>query len=161
MTINFERIFDESIETIDHSKYHEINIKDLESYGDAKWAIVDLLNDHYSSVLTSNFDLYNWINHNEKDEVAYFLNETGSNVLNYSEFGAPAKFHLWLGEKGFIIGIEQKGNGFNAFEIDKFGLKENEGAGFNFFRECKSQIFFDNVENVKIVFMKYLIKEKD
>ncbi len=128
----------------------------LGKYGDFKWAIVDLLNQKYNSALNSKFDLYNWINKNKEDEVSYFLNEAGSNCLNYSEFKAPYRFRLWLGKKGFIIGIEQKGKGFNAEDAHNQKIKENEGAAFDFFRRCRSKIFFDDSRNAKLVFMEWL-----
>lgn len=128
----------------------------LDKYGNSKWEIINLLNQRYSSVLASGFDLYNWINKNKEDEVSYFLNEAGSNCLNYSEFKAPYRFQLWSGKKGFILGIEQKGKGFNAEEIHTQKLKENEGAAFKFFRECNSKIFFDDSVNAKIVYLQFL-----
>jgi len=142
-----------------HSKEHlaEHSHELINKYGDAKWAVIDLLNQNFNKVLKDKFDLYNWLNHNENDEVAYFINEVGSNSLNYSEFKAPHKFHLFLGKCGFIIGIEQKGKGFDATKVDKQGIKENEGAGFNFFRNCKSIIFFDNPNDTKIVYLCYKI----
>lgn len=129
-------------------------------YGRAKWKIVDALNERYHSVIPGNlikgkFDLYHWLYYQEEDELAYFLNEAGSNTLNYSEFKAPYRFLLWLGEKGFVIGIEQKGKGFPAEEIDRQGRKENEGAAFDFFRRCRSRIFFDDVKEARIVFMEW------
>ena len=135
---------------VDHS--HDL----ISKYGDAKWSIIDLLNNNYSGLLKNKFDLYNWLNHNEDDEVSYFINEVGSNSLNYSKFKAPYKFDLFLGEQGFIISIEQKGSGFNALEVDQMMIKENEGAGFNFFRNCKNIIFFDDYKNAKIINLQYL-----
>ncbi len=124
----------------------------LIGYGKAKWAIVDLLNEKYSRHFNEPVDLYNWLNYNESDEVSYFLNEAGSNTLNYAELKMPAAFHLWLGQKGFVIGIEQEGKCFNALRVDQLRLRENEGAGFEFFRKCQSRIFFDNKENTKIIY---------
>jgi len=131
------------------------NPKQIEKYGDVKWQIVDMLNQKYSHLLKDKFDLYNWLNHDESDEVAYFLNESGSNCLNHSEFKAPHKFHIWMGKNGFILGIEQKGRGFNAEEIHNHEIKENEGAAFDFFRKCKSKIFFDDKNEAKMVFMEW------
>ena len=124
----------------------------IELYGNAKWAIVDLLNEKYSFRFAAPIDLYHWLYFQEHDEVAYFLNEAGSNVLNYGENKLPSAFHLWLGEKGFIIGIEQEGKGFNAIQIDELHLKENEGAGFEFFRNCHATIFFDNPQNANVIY---------
>src|SRR3989344_4553239 len=55
------------------------------------------------------------------------------------------KFDLynWLGRKGFLIGIEQKGKGFNAAKINDERIKEHQGGAFTFFRECKNKVFFD------------------
>ena len=114
----------EKKELIIHAEEAEApHSKILNEYGQAKWQIVDLLNQKYSHLLKDKFDLYNWLNHNESDEVAYFLNEAGSNCLNYSELKAPYKFHLWLGKKGFIIGIEQKGKGFDAEKVHQENLQ--------------------------------------
>ena len=174
MVINFSKNLVEALENIQHKEeeykkeYHNFFVHELEEkrkdsincqiikrYGDAKWTIVDILNARYKENLKAKFDLHNWINHNQEDEIAYFLNETGSNALNYSEFCAPKKFHLWLGKKGFVIGIEQKGEGFNALQINRLRLKDNEGAGFEFYRNCKNKIFFDKPEDAKIIFMEF------
>ncbi|MBI2661919.1 hypothetical protein HYX11_00480, partial [Candidatus Woesearchaeota archaeon] len=96
---------------------------------------------------------YNWLRHNANDEVAYFLSETGANCLNYSLFRAPHKFHLWLGKKGFVIGIEQKGRGFPAVDVNAKKIKINEGAAFEFFRTCKGEIFFDDANSAKVVYI--------
>lgn len=162
MVIDFEKKLQEALDLIEKREYHQIEVHTLEKkrvdetisvYGNAKWKIVDLLNQNYSKILTKEFDLYNWLIYKEDDEVAYFLNEAGSNTLNYSQFGAPSKFHLWIGENGFIIGIEQKGLGFNAVKINSERLKENQGAAFEFFRNCKNKIFFDNPTESRTVFM--------
>ena len=169
MVLSFHQTLSHTLSLIEAQKHQEFIIHDQESprtlslsddiislYGNHKWAIVDLLNQQYSHILTSPFDLYHWLNYNTSDEVAYFLNEAGSNVLSYAQYKAPYKFHLWLGKKGFIIGIEQKGQGFNAQQVDKKRIKENEGAAFDFYRNCKSTIFFDNAKEARIVFMEYL-----
>ncbi len=122
-------------------------------YGQAKWAIVDMLNKEYSTILNTEFNLYHWLHYNEHDEVAYFLNEAGSNALNHSEFKAPSHFHLWMGKKGFVIGIEQQGKGFNAQKIDKEKIKEGAGAAFEFFRTCKGIIFFDEPKKARVVYL--------
>ena len=117
MPLHFHKNIEEALQNIGEYQYHEIFLHDqerasnnsselIDKYGKLKWQIVDLLNEKYSQILTDKFDLYNWLNHNSHDEVAYFLNETGSNCLSYSDHKIPHKFHLWLGEKGFIIGIE-------------------------------------------------------
>ena len=121
-------------------------------YGKAKWAIVDLLNEKYSRRFAEPVDLYNWLKYNSNDEVSYFLNEAGSNTLNYAEQKKPTAFHLWLGEKGIVIGIEQEGKGFDAVRVDTLRLRENEGAGFDFYRNCRGIVFFDNVREARIVY---------
>ncbi|MDO8656360.1 MAG: hypothetical protein Q7K45_03915, partial [Nanoarchaeota archaeon] len=127
----------------------------IETYGNAKWAIVDMLNERYSTILNTEFNLHHWLHYNEHDEVAYFLNEAGSNTLNHSEFKAPSHFHLWMGRKGFVIGIEQQGKGFNAQRINEEKIKEGEGAAFEFYRSCKSTVFFDDSANAKIIYFQY------
>ena len=59
---------------------------------------------------------------------------------------------MWLGKKGFVIGISQKGEGFSAVEVDDKKIKTNEGAAFDFFRNCKGEIFFDNPQQVRMVY---------
>lgn len=127
----------------------------ITQYGNAKWAVVDMLNKRYSAILNTEFNLYHWLHYNEHDEVAYFLNEAGSNALNHSQFKAPSHFHLWMGKKGFVIGIEQQGKGFDAWKIDKEKIKEGEGAAFEFFRRCKGIVFFDEPANAKIIYLQY------
>ena len=124
----------------------------IERYGQFKWHIVDLINEKYGS----SFDLHNWIDKISSDEVAYFLNEAGSNCLNYSQFKIPRGFHLWLGKNGFIIALEQKGLGFNAEKVHNLRLKENEGEGFDFYRNCHGKIFFDDNQDAKIIYFKHL-----
>lgn len=167
MVLNFRRTFLEALSSIKyqgkhkellvHGEEREINDHSeiIEVYGNSKWKVVDLINEHYSSVLNKKFDLYNWLHHNEEDELAYFLSEAGSNCLSHSQFKAPHKFHLWLGEKGFIVGIEQLGKGFPAELVHKKRIKQNEGAAFEFFEKCQSQIFFDDPHDAKMIFMEY------
>lgn len=165
MVIHLTKTLPEALESIECSDYYELPVYEaeeirnhvisdsvIEQYGDAKWMVVDVLNEKYGAVLFNKFDLHNWLEKNENDEVAYFLNEAGSNSLNYSEFLAPYKFHLWLGKKGFVIGIEQKGEGFNAVKINEEKIKEHQGGAFQFFRECKNTTFFDNAEDAKVVY---------
>lgn len=170
MVIHFNKTLTEALENIKVTKHHTITIHESETvrtvqtsddiisrYGKAKWKIIDLLNEHYRQKLNIKFDLYNWLHKNKDDEVAYFLSEAGSNCLNYATFKAPSQFHLLLGEKGFIIGIEQKGDGFPARTIDQQRLKENDGAAFAFFRTCNNSIFFNHPDKTTIVYMECLI----
>jgi hypothetical protein len=166
MALHFDKTLKEALKNIEFVAYHEFLIhaedrhpedkqKLISRYGEAKWAIIDLLNKEYNEILTEPFDLLNWLHFNENDELAYFLNEVGSNVLSYSQFKIPYKFHLWLGDKGFIVGIEQKGIGFDAEKIDKQKVFENEGAAFNFFRKCRSNVFFDDKNDTKTIYFEY------
>lgn len=147
-----EFLVHEKEEARDDKNHSEI----FQKYGDYKWQVIDLLNENYALFLEEEFDLYNWLNFNPKDEVAYFLAEAGANAWHYSQYKTPHKYHLWLGEKGFVLGIEQKGAGFNAREVEDKKLKDGEGAAFEFFRNCKSQIFFDNPEEARIVYLEFL-----
>ncbi|HIG93070.1 TPA: hypothetical protein HA242_06575 [Candidatus Woesearchaeota archaeon] len=170
MVLHFQLSLPQALELIDVDKniqfpiqiqlekrtIHNSNIL-LSKYGEIKWKIVDSLNQKYSALLPSPFDLYNWLNKNTKDEVAYFLNEAGSNALSYAQHQIPSQFHLYLGKKGFIIAIEQQGQSFNPIEIDEKNIKENEGAGFTFFRNSKSTIFFDNPLQASIIYFLYLL----
>ncbi|PIN76737.1 hypothetical protein COV17_01290 [Candidatus Woesearchaeota archaeon CG10_big_fil_rev_8_21_14_0_10_36_11] len=169
MTLNFTETLPDALRSIRHTgEYYEFIVHEKEmplqdpmlnmmitQYGNSKWNVVDLLNAQYSTVLPEKFDLYNWLHYNDNDEVAYFLNEVGSNTLTHSEFKAPHAFRIWLGTNGFIIGVQQNGKGFNAKEVDEKQIKSNEGAAFTFFRNCRSTIFFDNVQETRIVFMEY------
>ena len=169
MVLDFNKTLQEALKNIGLTDHQEFVVHDQEEertyltsdetigrYGDVKWAVVDLLNEQYSKILESPFDLYNWLHKNENDEVSYFINEAGSNSLNHSDFKAPSKFHLWLGSKGFVIAIEQKGRGFDAVNVHELQIKDNEGAAFDFFRKCRSRIFFDNPTDARIVFMEYV-----
>ncbi|MEK6950904.1 MAG: hypothetical protein AABX13_04240 [Nanoarchaeota archaeon] len=120
----------------------------LNAYGAAKWSIIDFLNQHYQQ----NFDLYHWLQENKEDEVAYFLNEAGSNCLTHSQYKAPSRFQLWLGKKGFIIGMEQKGKGFN---VEK--ARSAAGGFFTFFEQSKSVVFFDDAEKAKTTFIQVFL----
>src|SRR3989344_7393008 len=113
MALHFTKTIQQALEAIEFSDYYELPVYEaeeirnhvisdqvIEQYGNAKWAIVDLLNEKYGAILFNKFNLHRWLEKNKDDEVAYFLNEAGSNSLNYSEFKAPSGFHLWLGKKG-------------------------------------------------------------
>ncbi len=156
----------------------------LHKYGEAKWAIIELLNQHYAQYSgqannrdannedfhnenfhktthetthetthdKTTYDLYHWLLENKEDEVAYFLNEAGSNCLTHSQYKAPSKFRLWLGKKGFILSLEQKGAGFAAQEI----AQKKPGGFFTFFKQSRSLIFFDYPEKARAVFLQVL-----
>ncbi|MBS3123361.1 hypothetical protein J4437_01865 [Candidatus Woesearchaeota archaeon] len=170
MVINFKNNLIKSLKKVDFYQHQEYLLFQeetertyqnsdalLETYTDIKWKIVKTINEIYSSRLLVPVVLENWLhNINKEDEVSYFLNEVGSNVLSHSQFKAPSKFHLWFGHNGFIIGIEQKGTGFDAEKINSHKLKNNEGAAFEFFRECKSTVFFDNPTEARIVMIMML-----
>ena len=169
MVLHFRKSFLESLKGISYQKkHHEFMIHQeaeertehnfpgiIQRYGETKWKVVDILNEYYNSLLPQKFDLYNWLHGQESDELAYFLNEAGSNCLNHSQFKSPHKFHVWLGERGFIVGIEQLGKGFPAELVHKKRIKQNEGAAFGFFEKCRSSIFFDDPKDAKMVFMEY------
>lgn len=165
MVLHFTKNLEEALKKIDfQEEYFYLPLSSLNErrvysnsdeivgrYNESKWKVVDLLNEKYGTT----FDLYHWLQSKENDEVSYFLNEAGSNALNHSEFKFPCAFHLWRGRKGFIIGVEQKGKGFNASLVDSRRLKTNDGRAFAFFRRCKSHIFFDDAMNAKMVLMEY------
>jgi hypothetical protein len=166
MVLDFDKELQNALNEISFQKYNQFSLhldekeRDLHSscelisiYGEAKHQIVELLNQQFSTI---KFDLINWINDNKNDELSYFLNEAGSNCLNYSQYKIPAMFHLWIGEKGFVVAVEQKGLGFNAQEIDNQRVKENEGAAFDFYRNCNGVVFFDNSSEAKIVYFQHL-----
>ncbi|MDP3698006.1 MAG: hypothetical protein Q8R47_00310 [Nanoarchaeota archaeon] len=167
MVLHFTKTLPEALENIssfgegyelpiysaEEVRSHLISDEVIADYGYAKWAIVDSLNEKYDALLFNKFDLYNWLEKNQDDEVAYFLNEAGSNSLNYSEYLAPSRFHLWLGKKGFVIGIEQKGKGFNAVKINDEKIKEHQGGAFQFFRNCKNVVFFDDPKEARMVYL--------
>jgi len=137
----------------------KIGINDSEiisQFGEMKGKVVERVNEKFSCVLKDKFDLYNWLERKD-DELAYFLAEVGSNCLCYSEFKIPFKFCLWFGAKGFVVGVEQKGSGFNALKVDQQRLKDGEGAAFEFFRNCRSEIFFDDKVNAKMVLMEWKV----
>src|SRR3989338_3345044 len=129
----------------------------IDHYGHAKWDVVDTLNARYGSQLSLPIDLIHWLHYEENDEVAYFLSEAGSNALHNSEFKAQFKFCIWFGRKGFVLGMEQKGKGFNAQLVYTKKSKENEGAAFRFYQNCQSTIFFDNPTNAKLVYLAFKI----
>jgi len=167
MVLNFTKTLSEALDHIDFCgegyelpvyrteeiRTHMISDEVIEKYGQAKWAVVDILNREYGAILFNKFDLYHWLEKNKNDEVAYFLNEAGSNSLNYSQYLAPFGFHIWLGKKGFVIGIEQKGKGFNAVKVDEEKITEHQGGAFAFFRECKNIVFFDDAEEARVVYL--------
>lgn len=170
MALSFHHTLSKALENINftgeqttisiHPYQQQRSEETIVQYGQAKWAVVDKLNERYSTLLNREFNLHHWLHYNEYDEVAYFLNEAGSNTLQHSQFKLPSHFHLWMGKKGFVIGIEQQGKGFNAERINQEKIKEGEGAAFEFYRSCKSIIFFDDSSNCKIVYLQHLFTPK-
>ena len=167
MVLHFTKKLSEALRSIEfNEEYYHLPVSLLEvkriysnsdeivaKYGELKWKVVDLLNEKYGT----HFDLGHWLQGEEKDEVAYFLNEAGSNALNHSEFKFPCAFQVWMGKKGFVVAVEQKGKGFNASLVDSLKSKTNEGKAFEFFRRCKSHVFFDDAVNAKMVLMEYVV----
>ena len=166
MVLHFTKKLPEALNSVQFKEeYYYLSVSDLREervysnsdeivgkYGELKWKIVDLLNEKFGS----EFNLHHWLQGKENDEVAYFLNEVGSNALNHSEFKFPCAFHLWIGGKGFVVAVEQKGKGFNAVLVDALEMKTNGGKAFTFFRKCKSTIFFDDVYEARMVYLAYL-----
>ncbi len=167
MVLNFEKVLAEAQEEIGFSSekaefiVSDINnpssLETIESkYSKALWTVVELVNERYKDKLSQPFNLYNWIEYNLSDELAYFLNEASNNCLNYSETKSPYKFIVYFGTKGFIVGISQQGKGFDAHNVFEKKIKNNEGAGFSFFKDCSSLIFFDDPFNAREVYFRYL-----
>ena len=146
--IDFEKKLGACFEKIELIEYKVFQISENQEYHDSKFAIVELINDKYGT----KFDHENWLHYKESDEVSYFLNEAGSNSLHHSEFKAPYRLCLWLGENGFMISIEQKGKGFDASFVDSHRIKENEGAAFEFYRKCKGEVFFDDEKETRVIY---------
>ncbi len=167
MVLHFTKKLPEALKRIEFDvEYHHLPVSSLNEvrfysnsdeiiarYGEMKWRVVDVLNEKFDL----GFDLHHWLQGKKSDEVAYFLNEVGSNALNHSQFKFPCAFHVWMGRKGFIIGVEQKGKGFDARKVDLLKLKTNEGKAFDFFRSCKSHVFFDDASDAKMVMMEFVI----
>src|SRR3989344_5353283 len=107
MTLDFVKTIQQALTAIGFSGYYELPVYEaeelrsyiisdevIEKYGQAKWAVVDILNEKWGAILFNKFDLYHWLEKNKNDEVAFFLNEAGSNSLNYSQYLAPFGFHI-------------------------------------------------------------------
>jgi len=124
----------------------------IEKYGSAKEDVARIINEVYGVQIS----LQSWIDDNTQDEVSYFLSEAGSNSLNYSQFKAPERFKVWFGKKGFVISIEQKGQGFNPKKVDEEDIKHNEGRAFKFYRNCNSKVFFDDAEDANVVYLQFM-----
>ncbi len=167
MVIHFDKTLQDALQNIGQYHYkgfpiHQQDIRTshhshlIKTYGEAKWAIVDAVNTRYSAMLEKPFDLINWLHHNQEDELSYFLSEAGSNSLHHSSLGAPACFHLWMGENGFVVGVQQNGDGFNAEQVSSQRIMDNKGAAFTFFRNCQGSVFFDDSSNAKVVYFEKL-----
>ena len=183
MAISFTHTLQEALQSINHqssshqnhkthefevhnNKIHKINPQCpnfLSRYSEALHQVTSLTNTHFKQlphtsqiIIDMPFNLHNWINHNESDELAYFLSETGNNCLNHAPSNAPHKFTLHLGTKGFVISISHQGQGFNAEHINKNKLYKNEGAAVDFYRNCQNTIFFNNPQNTTEIFMLHL-----
>lgn len=129
----------------------------LDRFSEVKWEIIDLLNTHYKDQLLEKFDLFDWLIYNDGDEVAYFLCEAGSNIITHSQFHIPACVRVFLGTNGFIVALEQQGEGFSVSLAMQKEHNELEGGGFAFYLRSKSVIFFDNWEEARIIYCCYLL----
>ncbi|MAG72951.1 hypothetical protein CL620_01440 [archaeon] len=161
MVLNFDLNLKQAKKEIKYSEQREFIIYEneevrtyetsdewLEKFAAAQHAIVDLLNKKYKL----NIDLQNWVKGDTTDEVSSFLNEASSNCFANAQYKCVWKMVLYLGDKGFILGVFQKGKGFNAKEINTSKKKENVGKGFDFYRECKNVIFFDDPKDATTLF---------
>lgn len=100
---------------------------------------------------------------NKLHQPCLFIFETYVNATMYSSYGFISQMDLWLG-KSFIIGISQKGEGYDALYIDSHKIRhkrgevveKGEGSGaFDFYRTCKHEVFFDDPKNAKSVYLKF------
>ncbi len=124
--------------------------------------IFEMINSIYCTTGKKRFE-YKPLQEIQEDDYSYdlnmFLHEASDNIIRYSENEIPKAFHLWTAEKGFVIGVEQEGNGFNAKKINESRIcdEDSKGRGFEFFRNSKQEILFDNPIDTRIVYMKYVI----
>lgn len=152
--LDFKRTLQETLqeETFDGKTFRiepEVDRCDsLEEYASKKWQLIDTINKKYNTT----FSLHHWLQKKD-DEVATFLCEAGANSIQGQ---GPIGFNLWLGKKSFIIGIQQKKE-FNASQINQEEIKQNKGAGFNFFREARNTIFFNHPTQTTEVFLHYVL----
>ncbi|MBW2984400.1 hypothetical protein KY361_04750 [Candidatus Woesearchaeota archaeon] len=84
-----------------------------------------------------------------------FISHITTNVRKYSQYGIEYRIHFWQGERGFVVGIEQKGRGFEAKRVDSERIASSYGNGFNFYRACSPYIFFDSPSDARIVYMQW------
>ena len=89
------------------------------------------------------------------DDITYFFAETYFNVAFYGDYHFPSMIQAWIGESSFVLSVGQEGNGFDAEMVNQTRKIQNAGGAFNFFRSCESEIFFDNPNNARTVFMGY------
>ncbi len=149
MVINPNEQLPKALQVIGYYSYLEFPVCNESDFLQALWTVVDSLNQHYASILSEPFDLYNWVNHQPQDEVAYFLNETSSNIFNYTKDKLPHRLMLWIGRAGFVLALEQLGTGFNITRVIK-------GGAFHFYENCRQTVFFDNPKRAKIAYLQYL-----
>jgi hypothetical protein len=161
MVIRYDHTLQDALNSIGKHTYHEFLVSAvprnltngddlLQLNHEAKEEIFHLLNKCYGT----NFNLHNWLE-GKDDDLACFINEVSSNALSYSSHKIASKFHLWKGTKGFLIGVEQK-SGFDAKAVDHGRKRQNEGAGFNFFRESQGTVFFSNSKYANVVYLEIL-----
>ncbi|MFC1801759.1 hypothetical protein ACFLZB_04830, partial [Nanoarchaeota archaeon] len=82
-----------------------------------------------------------------------------ANAAWYSQFQFIYGLSLWTGESGFVLGVEQKGNGYDAVTINEKRITSHgDGIGGGFFNLCRDnpqEFFFDNPSDARIVYMKH------
>lgn len=148
MVIDNSMTLKQALAAIQLERSFKLKIESGKHFQPVLWNVLDLLNERYWQQLPFLFDHYNWVNHNLQDEVAYFLNEAASNAFNYSELKIPAAFQLWMGKRGFVLGVSQFGQPFNANAI-------KPGGGFAFFSRCRCAIFLDDFCRARTIYAMY------
>ena len=149
MPLDFQQSLPEAFSNIGFQEHHS-----FAEYGQAQWSIIDVVNDRYNTILKDKFDLYHWLWYHEEDELAYFLIEAGSNAFHGDQNQVGQKvptFHLWLGSRGFIVGVQQE----KAFPALELFSQRTETGGSAFFQRAKRVIFFDNPSKTKTVYFLY------
>ena len=174
MVLNFDQTLDAALEDIGYKGEHqewdfhqeERHMRDMpKEYRDKHYRpffnlmfieIPTMLNERFREKLKKPFSTFLGMNQ-EHDFPHKFLWEAHANTTNHSQYGFASQMYFWLGENGFMLALEQKGNGFDAVQVDKKGIKQHEesGGGFKRYRSFESEIFFDSPTDARTVYMKH------
>ena len=183
MTLILEKILEDALRVIDydpnsgvHRKYplHQEEVSISEKPKDYRDHLFPYLSELILARGRENGEIQDTINNAlgtnfgqrgncQQDCTLYaILFEAHASIAMHGDYNFPSKIELWIGKAGFIVGVQQKGRGFNADEISRTGKhREGGGSGFKTYKELGYDVFFDNPTDARTVYIMRKIQAQD